>query len=91
MLFRILQQMGQSSQQANILFWENRYNNRTIFLDVYTGNFEQEFICWLIVIFFTMNVMRCAIWHYLHNLKNVKNTHGEVLLLPKLQAFRLQP
>ena len=30
--------------------------------------------------------MRCAIWHHLHNLKNMKNTHGEVLLLVKLQA-----
>ena len=28
----------------------------------------------------------CAIWYYLHNLKNVKNTHGGVLLLVKLEA-----
>ena len=32
------------------------------------------------------NVMRCAIWYHLYNLKNVKNTHGGVLLLVKLQA-----
>ena len=32
------------------------------------------------------NVMRCAIWYYLHNLKKVKNTHGGVLILVKLQA-----
>ena len=25
--------------------------------------------------------MRCAIWYHLYNLKNVKNTHGGVLLL----------
>ena len=25
--------------------------------------------------------MRCAIWYHLYNLKNVKNTQGEVLLL----------
>ena len=25
--------------------------------------------------------MRCAIWHHLYNLKNVKNTHGGVLIL----------
>ena len=31
-------------------------------------------------------VMFCAIWYYLCNLKNVKNTHGGVLLLVKLQA-----
>ena len=30
--------------------------------------------------------MRCAIWYHLHNLKNVKNTRGGVLLLVKLQA-----
>ena len=33
-------------------------------------------------------VVRCVIWYYLHNFKNVKNTHGEVLLLVKLQASR---
>ena len=31
-------------------------------------------------------VMLCAIWYHLHNLKNVKNTHGGVLLLVKLKA-----
>ena len=30
--------------------------------------------------------MRWAIWYHLYNLKNVKNTHGGVLLLVKLQA-----
>ena len=30
--------------------------------------------------------MRCAIWHYLYNFKKVKNNHGEVLILVKLQA-----
>ena len=29
---------------------------------------------------------RCAIWYYSYNLKNVKNTHGGVLILVKLQA-----
>ena len=33
------------------------------------------------------NMMRYAIWYHLHNLKNVKNAHGGVLLLVKLQAF----
>ena len=33
-----------------------------------------------------LNVMRCAIWCNLYNLKNVKNTHGEFLILVKLQA-----
>ena len=31
-----------------------------------------------------------AIWYHLYNLKNVKNKHGGVLLLVKLQAFSLQ-
>ena len=34
-------------------------------------------------------VMRCAIWHYLYNLKNVTNTHEGVLILLKLQAVTL--
>ena len=29
-------------------------------------------------------VVRCAIWYYLYNLKNVKNTHGRVLVLVTL-------
>ena len=32
-------------------------------------------------------VMRCTIWYHFYNLKNVKNTHGGVLLLVKLQAY----
>ena len=31
-------------------------------------------------------VMLCTIWYHLYNLKNVKNTHGGVLVLVKLQA-----
>ena len=31
-------------------------------------------------------VMRCAICYHLYNFKNVKNTHGGVLILVKLQA-----
>ena len=31
-------------------------------------------------------VVRCAIWYHLHNLKNVKNIHGQVLILVELQA-----
>ena len=29
---------------------------------------------------YVIYVMRCAIWYHLHNLKNLKNTHGGVLL-----------
>ena len=31
-------------------------------------------------------VVRCAIWYHLKKKKKVKNTHGRVLLLVKLQA-----
>ena len=31
--------------------------------------------------------MRYEIWYHLYNLKNMKDTHGGVLLLVKLQAF----
>ena len=34
-------------------------------------------------------VMLCAIWYHLYNLKNVKNTHGGVLILVKLQATKI--
>ena len=30
--------------------------------------------------------MLCNIWYHLYNLKNMKNTHGGVLFLVKLQA-----
>ena len=31
--------------------------------------------------------MLCGIWYRLYNLNNVKNSHGRVLLLVKLQAI----
>ena len=31
-------------------------------------------------------MVRCAIWYHLYNVKNVKNTHGRVLLVVKMQA-----
>ena len=36
-----------------------------------------------------IHVVRCTIWYHLYNLKNVKNTHGGVLILVKLQAFKI--
>ena len=35
---------------------------------------------------FLLYLMFCMIWYYLCNLKNMKNTHGGVLLLVQLQA-----
>ena len=34
-------------------------------------------------------VVRCAIWYHLCNLKNVKNTHGGVIILVKLLKLTL--
>ena len=31
--------------------------------------------------------MLCAIWYHLYNLETVKNTHGGMSLLVKLQAY----
>ena len=50
---------------------------KTIFLKI-SGDFRVN-VC-------EINVMRCAICYHLYNLKNVKNTHGGVLILVKLQA-----
>ena len=38
------------------------------------------------VICLSVIVMLCAVWYHLHDLKNVKNIHGGVLFLVKLQA-----
>ena len=34
-------------------------------------------------------VVHCVIWYHLYNLNNVKNTHGEVLILVKFQASHI--
>ena len=51
---------------------------------IYNTTYFHFFIVFLIVF-----VMRCTIWYRLYNLKNVKKTHGGVLLLVKLQAKSL--
>ena len=40
--------------------------------------------CWCVG---RLYVVLCAIWYHSNNLKNVKNTHGTVLLIVKLQAL----
>ena len=42
----------------------------------------------ILVLILRISVMFSAIWYHLYNLKNVKNTQGEVLLLVKLQGFK---
>ena len=46
-----------------------------------------EFIIILVSTPEIIHATLCAIWYYLYNLKNVKNTHEGVLLLVKLQTF----
>ena len=36
-----------------------------------------------------LHKMFCAIWYLLHNLQNVKHTHGRVLLLVKMQVIKM--
>ena len=52
-----------------------------VYWDIFRSKYSEEF--WKMTLF----VMRCAIWYHLYNLKNVKSTHGEVLLSVKLQAL----
>ena len=53
---------------------------------VYCNRHDMQFLFRLFIVL-NLYVMICAIWHYLYNLKNVKNTQGGVLLLVKLQAI----
>ena len=50
-------------------------------------NVSPNFLCLIVFIYLSIlyYVMRSAIWYHSYNLKNVKNTHGGVLLLVKLQ------
>ena len=58
----------------NILLW-------LIYLTI-TLIFNENAKLWRSVL-----MMRCMIWYHLKNFKNVKNTHGEVSLLLKMQAL----
>ena len=48
------------------------------------GSWSSDVCRWVEVV--KRNVVHCSIWYHLYNLKNVKNIHGGVLLLVKLQA-----
>ena len=48
--------------------------------------FCRSHLVWLQFCLCYIFAMHCAIWYYLYNSKNVKNTHGGVLILVKLQA-----
>ena len=46
-----------------------------------------ELVLKMLKVFMYLYEMLCTIWHHLYNLKNVKNAHGEVSLLIKLQVL----
>ena len=50
--------------------------------------YHQEYITAVtkVILHHPSYVMVCAIWYHLYNLKNLKNTHGGVIPLVKLQA-----
>ena len=58
---------------GNGLVFRSRFNDRLIL---------EDDVHWSVCLISSL----CTIWYHLHNLKNVKNTHGGVLLLVKLQA-----
>ena len=75
---------------------QSRHEEAVYFLPLsyHRSQVSQQSYCQLFfnshVLITNSNVMFCAIWYHLFNLKNVKNTHGGVLLLVKTQAFSLQ-
>ena len=63
-----------------------------VFETFLSANVKSKFIIERVVTSTSINefgikyVVRCAIWYHFYNLKNVKNTHGGVMILVKLQA-----
>ena len=55
------------------------YVRKSIRFNIVNSKILSKFVFNVIFI----NVMRCAIWYHLYNIKIVKNTHGGVILLVK--------
>ena len=67
--------------------WIDKYCFETYFSRIFSSNNGFVGIGLGISMFcFTINVMCCAIWYHLYNLKKVKNTHWGMLISVKLQA-----
>ena len=66
------------------------YQQTAVFLGCMVRNPILQVFWWVFfkILSFLRNIymMLCAIWYHLYNLKNLKNTHGGVLLLLKLQT-----
>ena len=56
-----------------------------ILVDIFKYQTSQN--CSITMLVVSIRVMPCAIWYHLCNLKNVKNTHGGLLLLVEMQAW----
>ena len=68
-----------------IEFAENKRGEKCIFKNVkrsllFYNDCHQRELCEIKLYFHVINVVRCAISYHVHNLKNVNNTHGGVLL-----------
>ena len=72
--------MDLAAAPPEIFFRWQPYLVASSFLFLFPPIFLAQFCC-------NYFVMLCAIWYYLYNLKNVKNTQGVMLLLVKLQAI----
>ena len=81
---RFYREIRELSGNYGFEFRRSSKNSQSLFYlsdDVYTVLYGD-----LRITVLSQYVMHCAIWYHLFNLKNVKNTHGGVLLLFKLQA-----
>ena len=54
-------------------------------ISIHGLNFTFYLFFWLLYLVLLLEML-CLIWYHLYNLKNVKMTHGGVLLLIKLQV-----
>ena len=69
------------------ILFHGRHCYKSMPNDIPKLSLERVFFIWRQIMFIqTLYVIHCASWYHLYNLKSVKNTHGEVLLLVKLQA-----
>ena len=89
--------------KARQIFWKTNIPDSLICACAYQGvrnvRFSENLACFVFLkhpfwdspfCLITNNMyitVRCAIWYQLYSFKNVKSTHGGVLLLVKLQAF----
>ena len=79
-------QNGWFSKKKKKSFLHHETSIETWFKYQMTDRKKCIFVGFFLKIYGQIYVVRCAIWYHVHNLKNVKNAHGGVLLFVKLQA-----